>query len=333
MKPFARFPTQIGQQFERLGVSGRVLLAVSGGADSLALLRATQAISDDLGLELIVAHFDHSLRSESAADAEWVSTLAMSLGIRCVTERGDVKDASEKTGRGIEETARRLRYEFLVRAAERCGAPFVATAHTADDLAETVLFHILRGTGLRGLRGIPPRRRLSRNVTLVRPMLEVTRVEVEDYLQMIGQPFLHDPTNAGLDFTRNRLRNAVLPQLREAVNPRLDDALRRLSRQSNEISQLLTRLAHRELRRTLIESTPGVIRLRSRRLATQAKPLIRETVALAWRQAAWPRQSMNFEHWDALAHIVVHGGRRTLPEGTDARRRQGELILRRTAAQ
>lgn len=329
MNPFASLPTRIEQQYERLRVGGRIVLAVSGGADSVAMLRATLAIAEKNGLEPILAHYDHGLRLGSANDAVWVENLANSLGMRSVIERGDVAAAAARGQRGVEETARAMRYAFLIRVSEQNSAPFLATAHTANDLAETVLFHVLRGTGVRGLKGIPVKRRISAQVTVVRPLLDVSRGEVEAYLKNLGQPFLIDPTNASGEFTRNRIRNEVLPPLRETINPGIDKALCRLSRQAGEISQLLSSFARKELRRTLLESTPNLIRLNSRRLTTRSRPVIRETVVLAWRRAGWPRQAMSFDHWDAIADIVVHGGRRTLPLKTDARRRQGELILRR----
>jgi tRNA(Ile)-lysidine synthase len=276
-----------------------------------------------------VAHLDHALRPESAEDAAWVAAQAAALGIGCVVARVDVRGAA--AGRGVEEVGRRLRYEFLARVAEQVGAGFVATAHTADDQAETVLFNALRGTGLRGLRGIPARRRLSKGVAIVRPLLGVTRREVEEHLAALGQAFLTDLSNRDAAYTRNRLRNDLMPRLREGVNPRLDESLRRLAGQAEEVAEFLTRCARRELRAAAVEMTEEVIRLRCDRLRTRPRVLVREVIALAWRRAGWPRQAMGFAHWDALAGIAIDGGRRTLPGGTDARRRRGELVLRRPA--
>jgi len=320
---------RLASEYRRLRVTGRSLLAVSGGADSVALFRATLKIADSLALLPIVAHLDHALRPESAADAAWVGDLARSQNVEFLTERLDVRSAAAHAGRGLEETARSLRYDFLRNAAESCGASFVATAHTADDQTETILFNLLRGSGLQGLRGIARRRSLSDRVTLVRPLLDMTRPAVEQYLASLHQPFLNDPSNTDPAFTRNRLRHDLLPQLRESINPALDESLRRLSRQAADASALIARLARRELAASNVESSAETIRLRTRRLRTRPRVLIRETISLAWRRAEWPRQAMGFDHWDALAGIVLDGGRRTLPGGTDARRRRGELILKR----
>ncbi|MGC1274843.1 MAG: tRNA lysidine(34) synthetase TilS [Planctomycetaceae bacterium] len=322
-------PDRLSNAFRTLGVTGRIVLAVSGGADSMALLRAACRLADRDGLTFAVAHLDHALRPESADEARCVAAFATEQSLDVFVERIDVHSVAHQTSRGIEETARRLRYEFLTQAAIQFEAAFVATAHTADDLAETVLFHALRGTGLRGLRGIPVRRRLTESVVLVRPLLGVSRSDVERYLAAIGQTYLTDPSNADPAFTRNLLRREILPRLRETVNPRLDEALLRLAQQATEASSLVIRLARNELRHALVESTPTQIRLRTRRLASRPRAVVRETVALAWRRAGWPRQRMSFAHWNAIAAIVVHGGRRSLPGRTDVRRSRGELILRR----
>ena len=296
----------------------------------MALLRATAEIAGQTGLQPVAAHFDHSLRPESRDDAAWVAREAEKSGLKVICGQGDVPSFAAEKRIGIEEAARRLRYEFLVQTAGQFGASFVATAHTADDQSETILFHILRGTGLRGLQGIPPRRRLSEGLTLVRPLLGVSRAEIEDYLDSLGQEFLHDATNTDRSRTRNRLRHDLLPLLRETVNPRVDEALRRLGAQAAEQAALLRRQARKELGQALIESTPAVIRFRCQRLKTRPRPVIRETIALAWRRAGWPRQAMSSSHWNRIADLVTGSGRQTLPGGTDARSRQGELTLRRS---
>lgn len=310
------------------GATGRILLAVSGGADSLAMLRGALECPES-ALKVTVAHFDHCVRLDSSSDAAWVAAQCAVLGVICLTGSADVPSIAAETGRGIEETARRLRYDFLERIAAQHNIATVATAHSANDHAETVLHHLLRGTGLRGLRGISPKRKLSPDVTLIRPMLQFHRVEIEAYLAEIGQPFLTDSSNSDTAFTRNRLRHELLPQLRESINPNVEVALLRLSMQATEASAVLRRLARRHFKRAILEATPDLVRLNARCLKTQPRIIVREVIVLAWKRVQWPRQSMSFAHWDALAGIVVEGGRRTLPGGTDARRRQGELILRR----
>ncbi len=202
-------------QYDMLPEGAHVLCAVSGGADSMCLLHLLRAVAEDWGFTLQAAHFNHRLRGEdSLQDEEFVRTQCEAWGIPLLCERADVAAEAGKAGRGVEETARRLRYEFLERAAKQCGAGRIATAHTANDNAETMLFHLVRGAGLQGLTGIPPKRGI-----VVRPLLACTRDEVEEYCAKNSVPHVEDATNQDQTFTRNYLRHTVLPALKQ-VNPR-----------------------------------------------------------------------------------------------------------------
>jgi tRNA(Ile)-lysidine synthase len=211
----------------------RAVLAVSGGADSVAMLRAWHAIRQGSEDRVVVASFDHGLRPESAADVEFVRQLAGRLGFDFV--KGSPERAIEK-GRGdsIESAARRERYAFLSKVADDHGASVVLTAHTADDQIETVLFQIVRGTGLAGLAGIPTRRPLAKKVDLVRPLLDVRRREVESYLSSIDQAFVNDLTNQSLSFARNQIRHVILPLIRDKVHGGVDQSLLRLAATARE---------------------------------------------------------------------------------------------------
>jgi len=202
----------------RIYAGRRVLVAVSGGADSVALTRALH----EVGAEPSVAHLDHALRPDSAGDAAFVADLAARLGLPFVTERLDVAAVADKRGWNLEDAARRLRYSFLTRAARRAKLQTILTAHTRSDQAETVLWQLLRGEAT--LPGIPPRRG-----HVERPWLEVGRAEVLAYLRALGQPWREDASNADLRFTRNWLRREVLPLLGER-HPGLEAALARLAR-------------------------------------------------------------------------------------------------------
>jgi len=177
-----------------------VLVAVSGGPDSTALLLLLQ----ESGCDLVAAHYDHALRPESAADAEWVGALCSRLGIPLVSERRTTPLAKGS----LEAAARRLRYEFLERAAAAHGCELIAVAHTADDQAETVVMNLLRGAGPAGLRGMPRRRGRIR-----RPLLGVTRADVRAYLQRQGVAVRDDPSNRDPRFLRARVRHLLMPRL------------------------------------------------------------------------------------------------------------------------
>lgn len=307
-----------------------VLVAVSGGADSVALLRALAALRVAGPGRLVVAHFNHQLRPEAGDDERFVVELAKELGIECQVGRADVARHAAEEGNGVEAAARNARYAFLQAAAERLGARYVATAHTADDQAETILHRALRGTGLAGLAGMPRSRSLGPAVTLIRPMLGLFRSDVAGYLQEIRQPFREDETNSDLRFTRNRLRHDLLPQLAEEYNPQAREALLRLGRLAGEAQNVIAGLANDLLVRCLVEARPDSIRLDRRPLLDQAPYLVREVLLAAWRSQGWPEQGMGLEQWDRLSGLTVGDSENrscTLPGAIRATREGEELTL------
>jgi tRNA(Ile)-lysidine synthase len=189
----------------------RVLLAVSGGLDSVTLLHLLCDLMGETDLAVMVAHLDHGIRPESAEDARFVQDLCASLNLPCDLERVNVPEIASKRGWGLEEAARKVRYDFLARAAKRSGSSLILTAHTRDDNAETVLMQLLRGT-VRAT-GIPPRRE-----RIVRPLLGISRAELHAHALEHGLRWREDASNTDTRFTRNWLRQNVLPLL-ETRNP------------------------------------------------------------------------------------------------------------------
>ena len=199
------------------GLGKAWVLAVSGGGDSVGLLRVLHELSGPLGLRLSVAHLDHGVRGDEArADAAFVAAVAGSLGLPFIL--GSWRPT--RSGH-FESDARRARYQWLTEVARVHGASVIAVGHTSDDHTETILHRIIRGTGLRGLAGIPSRRVLSScpRLTLARPLLGVSRHEVRTYLDALKQPFRDDASNADLSRTRARIRHNLLPKLAAEYNP------------------------------------------------------------------------------------------------------------------
>jgi tRNA(Ile)-lysidine synthase len=235
----------------------RLVVAVSGGADSTALLDAVvrlwrrQPAARDT---IIVAHLNHLLRGPDAdADEAFVIAMAAAYGVTVVTDRIPVAEEAARTGENLEATARRFRYAFLQKIALDRNATFVLTGHTCDDQVETLLMRMLRGTGPEGLRGIHPLRPLGDRSMLARPLLEVSRREVLAHCEHYRLDFRNDQSNFSPDFTRNRIRHELVPLLR-SLNPRADDALLRLGLLSAEDGEYLTKLA--EERRLAPSATP-----------------------------------------------------------------------------
>lgn len=305
----------------------RLLVAVSGGADSVALLRGLAHLRSRLKLHLHVAHLDHALREESAADAQWVADLAHRLELPCTVERLSGAQPLHSESPGLEESARRLRYEFLERTAREQHCPTIAVAHTADDQAETVLHHILRGTGLSGLRGMRDRRPLTADLWLVRPLLELRRADLREALAVDQQDFREDATNRDESYTRNRLRHKLLPQLEADYNPQIVSALLRLATQAEEAEDLIGTWARELLSQATVSQTPTECVLRVDVLRQQPRHAVREMFVRLWGQQNWPRQKMTFFHWDRLAGLVAEEGSATFPSAIQARCGQGLFVV------
>ena len=307
-----------------------VVLGVSGGADSVALLRAMAALKESHGGrgKLYVAHLNHGFRGSAAdADQGWLRSLCERLKLPLDVQKMDVSAIAAEQGDGWESAARSARYGFLQTVAERVGARFVVTAHTANDQVETVLHRILRGTGIEGLAGMAEARPLTPGVALVRPMLELKRHDVLEYLAAIGQDYRTDATNQDTRWTRNRLRNELLPQLRERYNPQVDAALLRLAAQAGEAQNVVARLAATLAERCVDVKISGA-KVDCESLEGRPTIVVREVFKFAWRQAGWPEQSMGFEEWQQLAVLAEAEGSQTLnlPGGIRAKR-EGQLVV------
>lgn len=200
-----------------------VVIALSGGADSVALTALLLDLREHFGIELVLAHLNHALRVEADEDESFCRSFSENLSLPFVSDRVDVGALARRSKRSIEDAGRNARYEFLDAQAKRFGAQKIAVGHTLDDQAETFLLRLLRGSGRRGLSGIHP----VKDSGIIRPLIEVRRREIESYLRERGLPFRCDRSNADPRFTRNRIRHEELPRLSSAYNPRLVEGLAR----------------------------------------------------------------------------------------------------------
>jgi tRNA(Ile)-lysidine synthase len=322
--------TKVGQSLRRFGVGGGMVVAVSGGPDSVALLRALVASGTHSSAgPLVVAHLNHGLRgAESDGDEDFVRSLCAELGIVAHCESLDVRSAA--IGANLEATARRLRYDWLAGIARQVGAEWVATGHTANDQAETVLHRLLRGAGLAGLRGIAPRRELTTGVTLIRPLMSVNRQEVIDYLEEIGQPTRLDSTNLDPALTRNRLRHELLPLLAEQYNPQVIACLCRLAAQAEEMFVTEEECARVLLAEAELPRAGEILIFDRQRLAAAPRHRIREAFRLLWQREDWPMGEMGFDAWERLAAVTLGSATALdLPGGITVRGRERVLRLER----
>ncbi len=306
----------------------RVAVAVSGGPDSVALLRVLLELRSELGLVLAVAHFHHGIRgAEADADQRFVEELARAHSLPLLAAAGDAPAHAAAQGLSLETAARELRYAWFRRLLRAGEATRVATGHTLDDQAETVLMRLLRGSGTRGLAGIFPWQGVEGpgEPAIVRPLLAVRRRQVEDYLRALGQPWREDQSNRDLRHLRNRLRHELLPRLERDYNP----SLARVLGESAELARAEEEFWSREVKGLL----PAVFR----EGALDACQLARHPLALQRRLLRAAGESLglrfNFEHVQGLLRLAAAspGPARAceLPEGWRAASARGLIRFQR----
>ena len=313
-----------------------VLCAVSGGADSVAMLHALYRLRDKLDFNLAAAHYNHRLRgAESDRDQRFVEQFVQLCcgrhrrtdgtvlpAVVLYTGSGDVAAQAQLRGTGIEETARDMRYAFLRQAAKEAGADLIATAHTASDNVETILFHLARGSGLRGLGGILPKRE-----EIIRPLLTTTRPQVEDYLYRHSLPHMEDSSNQNDDYTRNRIRHQILPVL-DDISPGF------LARMADTAALLradeacLTDLA-RELAEKAVPSGGGLA-IDAGLIANAPDPIASRALRLMLGRMWGGDQNCSAVHLNALLRLcrgTDPSAQIYLPHSTNARRSYEKLLL------
>jgi tRNA(Ile)-lysidine synthase len=291
-----------------------VLVAVSGGADSVCLLHLLAKSQRELGIRLHVAHLNHQLRGkESAADAEYVRKLAARLRLPATIETGDVLAYRKVKRLPLEEAAREVRYRFLARTARAAGVAAIAVGHTRDDQVETVLMHIIHGAGTWGLTGLQPDARLvfgNESARIVRPLLGISRIETTQYCTRYRLAPRSDPSNLLPEFLRNRVRLELLPQLR-TYNPRFDSAILRLAQVASEDTQCLQGFAS-GVWDFIVEAAPREVRLRKSLLARESRAIQRELLRMAVSRLLGSPRDFTFEHFEAMAGLVGLGAGKKL---------------------
>jgi len=302
----------------------RVVVAVSGGPDSIAVLHALRSRSSEFGISMVVAHLNHCLRGESSeTDAEFVREIAKTWGLEAAIGKTDVRRYCSEHRAGIEEAARDARHRFLLNTYTNLSAQKIALGHTADDRVESVLMNLLRGTGTRGLGSIRPIRG-----PFVRPMIDASRAEVMRYVEAHGLPYRVDESNQDTAFTRNRIRRELLPLLERDYNPSVRQALLRLAEIADSDSEFIASEAR---------SVRGAVDMRGAidagLLAAQPRAVRLAVVRAEIEAAKGNTDNITFEQIDAIDRGLRSGRFTiTLPPGDiEAVLRDGLLRIRRRA--
>ena len=307
----------------RLALSDkRLLVAVSGGPDSMAMLVILEELSGEMGFTLAAANFDHGIRAEAKREKRLVTSFCDKLGIPVYTGSGDVPAEALRSGKGIEETARAMRYRFLEEIAAEWHATAIALGHNRDDQAETVLHHIIRGSGWRGLTGMPVKRGV-----FIRPVLDCTRVELKTFLRERRIRYAVDKSNKDNSILRNRIRNKLLPYLKRNFNPSIDDALIRIQENLHEGWQALSGqgmeiIPVSECDGEIAFSVQEAEKLSDYRIYLLIDTILRDRFGII--------QDIEKTHFDAAKKLIrksLSGNRIQFPHGVVLRKEHGTLTM------
>ncbi len=289
------------KKFRMIDSGDKLLIAVSGGPDSMALLHVLIELSQVLSFDLTIAHLDHGLRgSDSEKDAKFVKKRALSLNIPFYIEKKDVKSYKKKHRLSLEEAARRVRYDFLddISAKTRCSK--IALGHNADDNAELVLMNMLRGSGPLGLSGIPP----VRDKKYIRPLIEITRSEITEFLTNKNIKYVIDKSNKDIKFTRNRIRHNLIPLLKADYNPEIIRALNRFSSVLREDEKWMKSLIEAMYGDLVIKKEPGHILIDIKKILRHEKSAIQRIIRKGIKDVKGNLKGITYDHIIKIADFI-----------------------------
>lgn len=315
------------ERFAMIDRNDRILVGVSGGPDSVALLHILCSLAPSLDVKLGVAHLNHGLRPDAAEqEARLVNELAQKLDLRCHTDKIKI----DREPGSIEARARQARYAFFHRVALTHGYTKIAVGHHADDNAEAVLMHLFRGSGIRGLSGIPP----IRPQGIIRPLILARRKEIIAYLKDQGLAYLIDASNADLRFDRNRVRHLLIPLLQDQYNPNLVPTLLRMATLCWEEERWFESYLQPVLDQAQKHSTPNCLELQLETLNRVARPLRRRLVRQALRLWQGHLKRFGADHIEAILELACAQratGHLDLPMGLSAQRTPNHLRFSRAS--
>jgi tRNA(Ile)-lysidine synthase len=337
---WSRLSDQLAEKFSLQRFAGvKIVLGVSGGADSVAMLRLILDLWKQLPrndpAHLVVAHYNHRLRGEASnGDQHFVNTLSASLGLPCHTAAAEAPKASPehegKVAPGGEAAFRKARYAFLETIALSVGARYVMVAHTAEDNVETVLHNLFRGTGSAGLAGMARHRAFGTDLVLVRPLLSMRRSELREGLKAICQPWREDASNSDDRYQRNWIRGHLLPFVR-ARYPNADDAILRMIQSQAQNHALLSNNAKQWIDRCVEIESGSVIILR----VSLEPSLIASVAHRLWDRMRWPRRALTAKHLHHLHQTIIRGSDHsfTLPSDVQVIVKDNTIMLCRQRKQ
>ncbi len=297
-----------------------VIIGVSGGADSIALLYSLAELSRrEESPRVAVAHVQYDLRTEASCDREFVVEQAEKLEFPCYWKKVCVQESPDlQQGVGTEAVARQLRYDFFAQLAFEIGARHVAVGHTRDDQAETILHRLLRGTGLGGVVGMAGSRELCEGVSLVRPLLGIRRHKAREFLESIGQEWREDESNTHICFARNFLRHRVLAEAESSLYPAAVESLVRFGEQASVEISSRSKIIDAMIERSIEQKPDGEILVRQKLVGDNLN-IMPEALIEIWKRKGWPRQQLSSRHLKQLTEMIFvdNSERSAVPSAVD----------------
>jgi len=324
-----QFTKKVAQTINTYGMLEKgmsVLVGVSGGPDSVALLHVMMDVSERLALKLGVAHLNHCLRQESSDNDEaFVVSIADKFGLPCYVEKTDIVEEQRKTGYSLEEAGRMARYRFFQRVCQKNGFDKIAVGHNKDDNAELILLYLLRGSGAVGMGGIPPKRD-----NIIRPLIRTSRVEIINYLTTQKKTYTTDASNYDERFLRNKIRHMLIPLLKKEFNPKIGESLNRLGEIMRSEDAWLNHLINPIFEKTVIRSKDDRIILSMPELAKLNIAPQRRVLRKAIQQVKGDLRRITYTQIRSISTLLENDpgdGRLDLPGRIRVAKKFGQLII------
>lgn len=287
------------KKYNLIQAGDKIVLGVSGGPDSISMLNILNEIKDELNFEIYVAHINHMIREEAENDEKYVQKYCEKNNIQFFVKKVDVRQIANTKKMGTEETGRKIRYEFFEEVMQKVGANKIAIAHNKNDKIETIIMNLLRGSGISGLKGIEP----IRDNKYIRPLIECERQEIEQYCEDNRLNPRIDKTNFENDYTRNKIRNIVIPYIKKEFNPNIIETIDRLSQVATEESDYVDKQANKIYQDLLIERTQNQIVLKLKEFNEQEKVIKGRIILLATKQLMGSTQGIEKIHIEDIIKL------------------------------
>jgi len=317
------------KKYQMLREGDRILVGLSGGTDSVALLHALSTLKEEFVFSMHIAHLDHMFRGEeSVGDRRFCEGLAKKMKLEMIYKEINVPQIAKEKGISPEEAGRQERYGFFKEAAKAKGIKKIAVAHNKDDQAETVLMRVIRGAGMLGLGGMSPVKDMQ-GVKIIRPLIETSRQEIEDFIKDEGLQFRQDSSNEKLIFTRNRIRRELIPYLEKNFNANIKEVLTNMAENLRVENEFMEKFSNRKLKSSS-KIKNGQVLIDLKRFKAQPEAVRKRVLRAALRQIKGDLRRLTYQHWkelEQLIHVRPVNSKVDLPSGVDVVKHKNSISL------